>query len=127
MQRHGFLRLLAVVTGFGLANLAAHAQTAPVQGKLVSASTQTSAQSKVTIYTTPSSGHFVLTQFCAGASASLSGKTFGSIASTGPGLSTNLPLPCISFNPGFPLPTHEKIECTTGGSSFCSIVGVIEP
>jgi hypothetical protein len=127
MQTHGCLRLLAVVTGFGLASLAAQAQTAPVQGKLISATTQISGISTVvTVYTTPSSGHFILTQFCTGGFGTLSGKTFGSIASCpgslGPGAN---PPPCISFYPGFPLPTHEKIHCT--GAGFCSIAGVIEP
>jgi hypothetical protein len=122
MQARGLLRSVTAAIAFGALSLAAHAQTAPVQGKLVSASKQVKGPSG-TVYTTPSSGHFVLVQACADNGITLAGRTFGFIGFT------DSTTGCISFTPGFPLPQHEPIYFTGGGSHLTSvsIVGVIEP
>ena len=91
------------------------AQTVPLHGTIVSASTSVAASSSATVFTTPAHGSFVLTQFC-GSGTTLSGVTFGFIAPAG----------CYSFSPGYALPASEVLKCTAGGSAgACSISGIL--
>jgi hypothetical protein len=129
---------LAAVVAFGPH---ADAQTVPLAGKIVSASSNTGAN----ILTTPQSGtKFVLTQWCvdivpATGEVVLSGSSFGFIAMIeglyvgggNPGQS-----PCVSFSPGYVMPFRETISCseifsapsTTESISVpCSISGVASP
>jgi hypothetical protein len=120
MQARELLWPVTAAIVVGAVTLTVHAQTAPVHGKLISASTQLPAQSTATIYTTPASGHFILTQFCAGQFASLSTGTSGSIAVAGVSSQLASP-PCVSFNPGFPLPAREKSNARTGARGRISV------
>jgi len=127
---------LAALIGFCLR---ADAQSLPLSGKIISASSV----SGNNIFTTPQSGtKFVLTQWCVElkqvdsgvGSAVLTGSTFGFIAeiqglystSGNPGKAA-----CVSFSPGYVMPLRESISCSvqpvepsTIGVT-CSISGVL--
>jgi len=78
------------------------------------------------VYTTPASGDFILTQFCASPSPDggvlLSAAGLGGIAQAG---LTN----CFTFTPGLSIPKGSAVSCSTfpgasPGSYFCMISGV---
>jgi hypothetical protein len=78
------------------------------------------------IYTTPTSGDFILTQFCASPSPDggvlLSAAGLGGIAQTG--LTS-----CFTFTPGLSVPKGSAVSCSTfsgasPGSYFCMISGL---
>jgi len=79
-----------------------------------------------TVFTTPSTGDFVLTQFCSDPVTGgmlLAAARLGAIAQTGAG---NL---CYSFQPGFIMPQGAAITCATStfaenASHFCTIAGL---
>jgi hypothetical protein len=80
-----------------------------------------------TIYTTPASGDFILTEFCASLQPDggvlLSAAGLGGIAQTGPTTS------CFTFTPGLSIPKGSAVSCSTAsgaspGSYFCMISGV---
>jgi hypothetical protein len=129
VRQKSLLPILGAIVGIGLlANIAASAQTLPVQGKIVSAGIVfTSPFSSLTkqIYTTPKSGHFILTMFC----GSSGGVLFvGSIHNIDEIIAEIPTSACVSFYPGFPLPQNKNLVCETesGPNPFCSIIGVIE-
>jgi hypothetical protein len=130
---------LAIVVAFGPH---AEAQTVPLTGKIVSASSTNG-----TIFTTPQSGtKFVLTQWCTNIAAAapgevvLFGSSFGFIAMI-EGLYSDIgnagQASCVSFSPGYVMPFRETISCTnlilvgTVGLDDvtipCSISGVASP
>lgn len=90
----------SIATAAIIVSTAAHAQTAPVTGMLGSASVQSAKDGPTTIITTPLSGRFVLTRFCANGA-------------------------CTSFKPGFVLPQDEQIQCAGNGTP-CSITWLLE-
>ena len=93
---------------------------------LVSASTPVSVPNQPQIvYTTPATGDFILTQFCAGpvnGGMRLAAVGLGSIAHTSDQL-------CYTFQPGLIMPKAAAITCAitdfTGASSFCMIAGLL--
>jgi hypothetical protein len=117
-----YLSIVALALCIAINNRTASAQSFPLLGRVISNGTNVSATSTATVFTTPSSRHFVLTQFCGGSSMILSGGTFGNVAS----LTTDRL--CYSFNPGYAMPQNEAIQCTNpiSGGSWCSISGVSE-
>jgi hypothetical protein len=123
MRRQLCFGLVAGVIAFGVLNTSARAQSFPISGRILSASTNVAASSNATVFTTPATGHFVLTQTCGGSQMIVSANSFGLIAS----MSTDVL--CDSFNPvGYALPQGEAIQCTNplGVSSWCSISGILE-
>jgi hypothetical protein len=81
------------------------------------------------IYTTPASGDFILTQFCASPAPDggvlLSATGLVGIAQAG--LTT-----CFTFTPGLSIPKNSALSCATfsgasPGSYFCMISGVQTP
>jgi hypothetical protein len=121
------LPLVAVILAFG-AITNAQAQQIPRQGTLESASTNVRANSTATVFTTPSTGHFILTMACTSSpSLLLSGSTFGFIAA----INQTLPAVgyCTSFALGYAIPQSEAIQCQNTARSHsisCSVSGVLE-
>ena len=81
-----------------------------------------------TVYTTSTTGDFVLTQFCAGSSGTrLAAVGLGGIAQT---TATTL---CYTFQPGLIMPKGAPITCTTTEfvvtitNTFCMIAGLLRP
>jgi hypothetical protein len=78
------------------------------------------------VYTTPSNGDFILTQFCAGPNAfggvQLEAANFGTIAETENGAA------CYTFTPGVSIPPNSELTCSTAGfhktTYFCTISGI---
>jgi hypothetical protein len=122
MRRRLYLGSLSGFISFVVLNTsaAARAQTAPLAGQLMSAGTAVGASSTATALTTPSSGHFVLTQACGGSSMQLAGSTFRLIATM------TSDVLCYPFSVGYALPANEAIRCTNplSGSPWCSVSGV---
>ena len=96
--------------------------------RLVTASTQLfRANETQVVYTTASTGDFVLTQFCASpvnGGVLLSAVRLGGIAQT---TATSL---CYNFQPGFIMPQNAAIICGTSASAdpgnyFCTIAGLV--
>ncbi len=79
-----------------------------------------------TVYTTPETGEFLLTQFCVGPANGgirLAVTGFGPIAHTGSEM-------CYAFNPGVIVPKNSAITCSTtqyaeSGDYFCAISGLL--
>lgn len=97
-----------------------------LSGQVVSASaTIPQFGDPVTAYTTPSTGNFVLTQFCVvPAFAKLSGSSFGAIVGVGSGSDPS----CTSYGPGLALPTNETITLSSNGAAAnVTITGVLQP
>jgi hypothetical protein len=122
--------ILAVSISFGLLNSSARAQTAPVSGTIVSASVDTPRVGYATVYSTPSSGNFVLTQFCAGVNLDTttgSGITLDDLQ-TGNPIAFLAAGKCESFEPGYAIPPSHNLICRSrqGPAAFCSISGVLE-
>lgn len=106
-------------------------RTYPDTAVLVTASTPLSGPRQTqTVYTTPATGDFILTQACT--SPVNGGIRFdvinlGGIAHVGSSGSL-----CQTFTPGVVLPKASAITCTTNdaasaGSYFCMITGVLVP
>jgi hypothetical protein len=99
-----------------------------LQGKFVTATAQLSgADDTQTVYTTPTSGDFILTQICVSPSVTggirLDASGFGSIAHLGVAGHG-----CQTFSVGVLLPRGSPITCSTfaeasAGSYFCAISG----
>jgi hypothetical protein len=126
VRQKGLLPILGAIVGIGLlANIAASAQMVPVQGKIVSAGVVFYPSFVKQIYTTPKSGHFILTMFCGSSGGTL---FVGSIQNIDEIIAEIPTSACVSFYPGFPLPQNKNLVCETqpGPNSFCSIIGVIE-
>ena len=95
--------------------------------QVVTATTNLGPGESVSVYNTPASGDFLLTQFCASPDAtggvSLDVSGFGTIAQTTSTLS------CFTFNPGVSVPKGSTLSCTTSAagapalSAGCSAVG----
>jgi hypothetical protein len=70
------------------------------------------------VYTTPASGDFILTQFCADPGATggvqLQAASFGTIAQTVSG--TN----CYTFTPGMAIPESTALSCVPAATVFVS-------
>ena len=91
-----------------------------LSGEIVSASA-TASVGTATVLTTPSTGSFILTQFCTTAGFSvLSGSSFGQIV----GSHTLSDLACTRYEPGVALPQNEVL--TINGGSV-TITGVLQP
>jgi hypothetical protein len=118
----GFVAVSAV-------SLTALGQSYPLAGTLGSASSDIPANGSRVVTTTPRTGHFVLTEMCAGeGGALLSGSSVGFIAlRPGPRAEAATP-PCILFTQGFLLPPREKLYCRSASaySSNCSVTWVLE-
>ena len=80
-----------------------------------------------TVYTTPASGDFLVTNFCSSVvtgGVQLSAAGLGALALTGIGGS------CTTFNPGISVGANTAISCSTGSGAspgtvyFCSISGL---
>ncbi len=129
---------LAVLIAFGLR---ADAQSVPLSGKIVSASSRASVTGN-NVFTTPQSGtKFVLTQWCVelnqaaqAGNAILTGSTFGFIAEIQGAYIISAENPgkaaCVSFSPGYVMPFRETISCAEqsleySGGVTCSISGVL--
>jgi len=83
------------------------------------------------VFTTPATGDFVLTQFCAS-------PTINGIRLAAPGLGglggiahTTTTILCYTFQPGLIMPKSAPITCTTtefgGVNGFCMIAGLLRP
>ncbi len=120
------LVVLACALAVGLPGTV-RAQSLPLRGTVVSASTNVAPGATKKVATTPASGKFVLTQFCAGGPMSLAGATFGFIAAVA---QTTGASNCVAFRSGYALPSNEVLQCTNlntlGSSVGCSISGVSE-
>jgi hypothetical protein len=112
-------------------------------GQIVSAGADV-LSSPIKVFTTPATGTFILTQFCAPATyfflgtgsqtfvISLRGSTFGSIpgltASQIASTSNAAPSPsCVTYVPGIALPPNEDLICSNAGSppGRCVITGTL--
>lgn len=103
-----------------------------LSSNLVTASTPLSGPSNTrTVYQTPASGDFTLTQFCVSPLASggirLNAGSLGTIAHLGVGGDS-----CQTFSPGIVLPPDTAVTCSTSslasrGSYFCTIAGLLAP
>jgi hypothetical protein len=117
------LTILAAIIGFGPLSTAARAQSLPLLAQIVSAGTTVPSSGTATVFTAPSHGNFILTQFCAGiAGMTLSGV--GYIASI-----EDNPTGCVTFNPGFAVPQNQALECANV-QAFpvgCSVTGYTVP
>ena len=103
----------------------ARSGTFPIEGKIVSASTSVTEASTATVFTTPDSGHFILTVFCSNSSSAF-GSTFGFIVGFAPS-NLSAHAHCHAFNPGVALPRREAILCEgETGASYCNISGILE-
>jgi hypothetical protein len=79
-----------------------------------------------TVYTTPETGEFVLTQLCVSpvnGGIRLAVTGFGQIAHTGDAM-------CTTFNPGMIVPKKSTMTCSTttyadSGEYFCTISGLL--
>jgi hypothetical protein len=127
MMRQIYVVILAGVIGFGPLNTVARAQHFPIEGEIVSASASLAALSppsttSATVFTTPASGDFILTEICTSGNLNLSGSTFGTIAALQES-------GCVAFQPGMALPQREQIICVgfLGESeNYCRITGILE-
>ena len=80
----------------------------------------------VTVYTTPETGNFILTQLCVGPANGgirLAANGFGPIAHT------SFQDYCQIFSPGFVVPPNSAMTCSTtaaaeAGDHFCTISGM---
>ncbi len=82
------------------------------------------------VFTTPATGDFVLTQFCAS-------PTINGIRLAAPGLGglggiahTTTTILCYTFQPGLIMPKAAPITCTTtefAQNGFCMIAGLLRP
>ena len=96
---------------FGVADVGAEAITqGGLSGTLVSAGAP-DASLGVVLYTTPSKGHFVLTQAVAGTVT---------IAGFGDFLGSH------TFSPGLVIPPKTDISCFSDAGTACYIIGVLE-
>jgi hypothetical protein len=124
---------LCLALGILVASSAAHAQAFPLKGTMVSASITSTSSVASTIYTTPTTGHFVLMGIGAlndpaGGLTQFSATGWGSLGSICPGCNTQGAKPYqISFDPGVALPAGTSIQCVTAGAApDCYIMGVLE-
>lgn len=102
-------------------------------GEIVSASAvMASTQTGVTVYTTPATGEFVLTQICVSYSGSLTGyygllqgSTVGPLASGAAGSTSGK---CTEYFPGLSIPPNEALtmndDATINGPTVATIIGV---
>jgi hypothetical protein len=136
VRRQLYVVILAGVIGFGPLNTVARAQHFPIEGEIVSASASLAAPSppnttSATVFTTPASGHFILTEYCAsGYDLNLSVGTFGTIAAqiATPGEHASGGSGCVAFQPGMALPQREQIICVSflHSEGYCRITGILE-
>jgi hypothetical protein len=116
------LVLIALLVIGSVATRAAEV-TGAVTGRLVSYSVETPSGGQANVWTTPSTGEFILTQHC-GFSVNLIGSSFGKISgnffdATG----------CKIFSPGIVLPANEALTCIMDnnyGDGFCLITGILQ-
>lgn len=97
-----------------------------LSGEIVSASaTMALSGPAVTVLTTPSTGSFILTQFCQiPGTAVLSGSSFGTIVGSGGGSEAT----CTSYSPGLALPQDEELVAYANGQAgHVTITGVLQP
>jgi hypothetical protein len=103
----------------------------PDTAVLVAASTTLSGpkQTRTVVYTTPTTGDFILTQVCTSpvnGGIRLDASNFGGIAHVGSSGSS-----CQTFTPGVILPKAAAITCTANeavtAGDFCMITGVLVP
>ena len=103
----------------------------PDTAVLVAASTTLSGpkQTRTVVYTTPTTGDFILTQVCTSpinGGIRLDASHLGWIAHVGSSGSS-----CQTFTPGVILPKAAAITCTTNDATnaedFCMITGVLVP
>jgi hypothetical protein len=124
-----FLVLLAAVS----AN-AQKVNSSGLSGTLVSAGVADNSSGPAVVYTTPATGHFVLTQ-AGGANALFSVPGFGQLGGTGcpPTSGPNGTLTFagtipLTFSPGLVLPPNTAISCSpvsACGGGGCYITGVL--
>lgn len=98
------------------------------KSNVTSASTNLTGQNDTqTVYTTPATGDFIVTTFCASVVAGgvqLAAAGLGTLAQTGIGAS------CTTFSPGISVGPSTAISCATGSGAspgtvyFCSISGL---
>jgi len=108
---------------------ATHAQTvkkSTLSGLMISRSVAVPDLASATVFTTPATGFYILTQFCATApgvgSVTLSGSTFGQVV-----VSTSDE--CTTYNQGITFAPGEVLTCANGGTGateHCMITGVLE-
>jgi hypothetical protein len=125
MLRSLMTHLVAVIAFVALNSIVAWTAevTGAVTGRLVSYSIDTPSGGQANVWTTPSTGEFILTQHC-GFSVNLFGSTFGRISgnyfdATG----------CKTFSPGIVLPANETLTCVMDNNysdGFCLITGIIQ-
>jgi collagen triple helix repeat protein len=118
-----------------------------LSGQILSTGVDVSPSSSATVFTTPATGTFILTQFCTPVvtlgvngntlqtfAASLQGRTFGRI----PGIplalgdTGSVPIPsssCTTYAPGIALPPNEELTCSQPPGSplkgRCVITGIL--
>ena len=101
-------------------------------GQIVSATASIANGTSGTVYTTPATGEFVLTQMCVSfpgdyLSGALTGSTIGPIARYGYGGYGS----CTEYRPGYAIPAGESLigydDTSTGGPTVFSITGVYAP
>ena len=123
--------LLVTATSISWASTNLHSSKSNIyrsQGaQLVSATVSLSGPNQTqTVFTTPDTGEFVLTQLCVSpvnGGIRLAATGFGAIAHTGDTM-------CSIFNPGVILPKSSAITCSTtsdpiDGDYFCAISGLL--
>ncbi len=105
---------LLVLLLFATAVAAQEVINSTVSGTLISASAIVPALSSVTVFTTPGTGAFILTQFVSNAT-SLRGSTFG-------------PILIATYFPGVALPQGEALICRNEVTfpGACMVVGVVQ-
>jgi hypothetical protein len=116
----GRVAALAVVAALVGTPIEAQQFKRGLSGTIVSKSVLVPSGGSATVYTTPPTGHFILTQaclYCGG--GGLVGSTFGQILTD---------ITCTTYEPGIALPEGETLTCVhtaCGGEAPCMITGIL--
>jgi hypothetical protein len=94
-----------------------------LSGKIVSAAVEVAPTTAATVYTTPATGFFILTQVCVQDRSEMAvrGATLGPLVTDDR---------CTTYTPGVALPRNEVITCANNDATptgACSITGVLSP
>jgi len=95
------------------------------RGRFITATANMQGGTRQIVYTTPTTGDFILTQVCGAVSSNVdAGILFqiGGVSLAQMGLSG-----CQAFNPGMVLPPDQALTCYDLSSGFCTITGILGP
>jgi hypothetical protein len=120
---------MAMIAALTLASAGVEAQTIKgggLNGQVLTAGVAVPANSSATVFTTPASGFFILTQVCSGFASCIGNLTVAGLGSI-PAADNNGGS-CQSFAPGLALPQNTAVSCAnrcTSQGATCLITGVV--